>query len=410
MAFILLTPHLSLAHLDINASVGVNEKYTDNLFLSSTDREYDFITTISPSISLSYAPNKILDLSLDYGLNFRYYSRHSELDDTSIGESQTIRFQNKYNPWSRLFLDISDVYERVPIDNRKKVAFENVFVDMTDRNIFSVSPYMKLPLTSTVSSTIGYEFTDVWYRAEETVDYDSHLAFFNLSKQFPFGFSTHLNYSSYAYRPKSTDSRYDRHQGSVGASYRVIKGVTVSGEVGKAKYDYKTREDEIHDFWNVGLSADRKIKLTGHISLTAGYGTSFSDPNTKGEVAKSERIDLGLLYETSGELEFNIKPYYITDGFITTDREDEIIGVTINFSKPLTRKVTPTIRSLWERHELLDENERRNNYSVSAGLDYRAGKRITTSVGYAYNYRNSNVDTNDFYNNVAWIQATLALI
>ena len=111
-----------------------------------------------------------------------------------------------------------------------------------------------------------------------------------------------------------------------------------------------------------------------------------------------------------------VNPYYITDGFITTDREDEIIGVDINISKPLTSKLTPTIRGLWERHELLDiqvpgesYNERRNNYSVSAGLDYRAGKRITTSFGYAYNYRNSNVDTNDFYNNVAWIQATLAI-
>ena len=202
----------------------------------------------------------------------------------------------------------------------------------------------------------------------------------------------------------------------MGASYRVIKGVTVSGEVGKAKYDYKTREDEIHDFWNVGLSADRKIKLTGHISLTAGYGTFFSDPNTAGEVAISERINLGLTYKTSGGFELAINPYYITDGFILTDREDEILGIDVNISKPLTSKLTPTIRGLWERHELLDiqvpgasYNERRNNYSVSAGLDYRVGKRITTSVGYAYNYRNSNVDTNDFYNNVAWIQATLAI-
>jgi hypothetical protein len=396
--------------------VEVNEKYTDNLFLSSTDREYDFITTISPSISLSYAPNKTLDLNLDYGLNFRYYSQHSDLDDTSIGESQTIRFSTNYRPLSRLFLDISDVYQRVPIDNRGEVAFENVYMNMTAQNIFSVSPYIEFPLSQTVSSTIGYTFADIWYRVDEAVDYNSHLGFFRISKQFPFGFSTQLNYSSYAYRPKKNNPLYDRHQGSVGAGYQIIKDITISGEVGKAKYDYKTREDEIYDFWNVGLSTDHGIKLTGHISITAGYSTSFSDSNAQGDVAKSKRIDLGLLYETNGELEFNIKPYYITDEFITTDREDEIIGVAIDFSKPMTRKITATIRGLWERHELLDiqvpeesYNERRNNYSVSAGLDYRAGKRITTSFGYAYNYRNSNDDTYDFYNNVAWIQATLAL-
>ena len=74
-------------------------------------------------------------------------------------------------------------------------------------------------------------------------------------------------------------------------------------------------------------------------------------------MAKSEGINLGLTYKTSGEFEFAVNPYYITDGFITTDREDEIIGVDINISKPLTSKLTPTIRGLWERHELLDTKD-----------------------------------------------------
>ena len=65
--FLLLTfVSSATAKLDVNTSVGLREEYNDNIFLTKTNREDDFITSISPNIRLNYALS-YLDLSLDYG-------------------------------------------------------------------------------------------------------------------------------------------------------------------------------------------------------------------------------------------------------------------------------------------------------------------------------------------------------
>jgi hypothetical protein len=398
-------------NLSINSSIQLQEKYTDNLFLTKTNREHDYITTISPSIGVKYKPNGTLDLNFNYGINFRFYTRHSELNDTSIGETQNIRFHTTLKPLNRVVIDISDIYEKVPVDERRPVAFENFVVNMTDSNRFNVSPYIEIPLTKTISSRFGYSYNNVWFKNDEANDYYSHSAFSKITKRFPQGISTYLNYRYYAYRPYDPDAEYDKHLGSVGADLdlQAVRGLTVYAEAGISRFDYSYQDDETFDFWNVGIKADRKIQVTGNISLRAGYGTSFHDSNTEG-VAKREKVDLSLMYETDGQFKLTINPYYVTDEFLTTEREDKIIGVAINCSKPLTRKITPSIRGLWERHELLPEDETRNRYSVHVSFDYRLSKRITTGVGYIFNTRTSSIEENEYHNNIVLVNAKMTLL
>lgn len=394
---ILITAGYSSAKLDISADVGLREEYNDNISLTRTNRKDDFITRVSPSVALNYS-QRTLDLSLDYGLNFKFYNRYSDLNETDISDTQTARLQSQFRPFSRVFIDISDIYERVPVDIRRQVAFENVFVNLTDKNVFSISPYVEYPLSPTLVSRFGYRFTDVWYKAENGDDADSHLAFLSLEKRLSSSLTTALKYDYLVQKLQKTED-YDRHQGAVAVTYQVNPDLVFQGEVGEAFFDYPVTDNKTLTFWDA--STEYKLREVGDTTIGAGYSSSFYDSVTTG-VYKTRRLDLRL--KTERYLQITINPYYSVDKYLKTDRRDKITGITIDLSKSFLGEIITSLRGLWERQKFLPENEKVNRYSIGGNLDYRLGRRLTTGVGYIYNTKNSDIDTEDFHNNVIWLQ------
>jgi hypothetical protein len=398
VVLLLIIADYSAAELDITPGVGLREEYHDNIFLTRTDHKSDFITKIFPSIALKYSLRP-LDLSLDYRLDFKFYSRYNNLNETSLGDTQTLRFQSQLRPVSRVFIDVSDVYERVPIDIRRQVAFENMFVNLTDKNIFSISPYVEYPLSPTLLSRFGYRFTDVWYKAEEGNDADSHLAFLSFEKRLSPNLTTALKYDYMVYKTQRTND-YDRHQGSVAITYQKGSDLTFKGEVGEAYFDYSVTDNRTGGFWNV--SADYALRAIGGVTLGTGYSSSFYDSVTTG-VYKTKRLDLRVKIERYLKLSAN--PYYSIDKYLEMDRKDKVTGVTINLSKQLSQKMAFSIRGLWERQKFLPEGKKVNRYSAAGSLDYKLSPRLTASIGYTHNNKNSNIDTDDFHSNVVWLQS-----
>lgn len=400
IAFLISTATPALAKLTISPSISLREEYNDNIFLTRTDREYDLITEIMPALSLTYSISH-LDLNLDYGLNFKFYSRHSELNETGISETQTLKFQNQIRPLKSFFIDISDVYQRVPIDIRRPVALENIFVNMTDSNTFTISPYIEYPLTSTLSTRLGYSYSNVWYKDEEGNDSDSHSAFLSFNKQFSSRINATLKYDYLAYRPEKTDD-YDRHQGSVGVTYQVTPNFQINGEIGEAKFDYKTAKDTTTTFWNIGT--DYVFRITEGTSLGVNYGSSFHDSVTSGAY-KSQRLD--LRFKTGQRLKISVNPYYSIDKYIETNRKDKVTGIAVDISRALTGRINASLNGLCERQRFLPGDEEVHRYNFGSSLDYQLSPRIITSLGYTHNNTNSNIDTNDFHNNAVWLQARI---
>lgn len=434
MVFLFLSVVPSFAKVDLTAGVSLRESFNDNIFLTRTDREHDFITTFSPAISLKYTPMRYLDLSLDYGLNFRLYSRHNELNDTSMDETQAIKFKTQIKPLNNLFIDISDIYQRVPIDVRRQVALDNVFVNMTDSNIFSLSPYIQVPLTSGITATVGYGYTNNWYKEGEAIDSESHSAFVTLNKQFPSRLNLGLKYDYFVYRPDMPGD-YNRHQGSVSAQYQATQDLIVWGEIGHSYLDFKYSPNMDEGFWNVGT--EYKMAVLGGTSIRAAYSVALSEglisqslpamgyvvfkvndtlyfypvvfekTSTTIGATRIKRLDVNI---TSGKnLKVGVNPYYLVEDEITTSRKDKALGVNVNISKTLTQKLDASLNGIWERQRFLPEDEKARRYSISGILDYKFGKRITAGIGYTFNSKNSNVDANDFHSNIIWVQSSFAL-
>ncbi|NOZ68282.1 MAG: TIGR03016 family PEP-CTERM system-associated outer membrane protein [Deferribacteres bacterium] len=414
-AILMLTSSISFAETTVTPELTVKEEYNDNIFLDSYGEEEDFITIVSPGIVLEYAPAASLKLALDYRLDYRFHSRHSELDRTAIKDTQEVRFNARAGPFRRFFIDVSDNYRRVPVDIRRPFAEGNVSENMTATNVFEISPHGEYPLTPTLLSRFGYTYTSTWYDAEEGNDSDSHTAFASLNKRFPFRLNVSVNYRFLAHRPELT-GRYDSHRGSVAADYRVGPHWTVRGEAGKTYIDFSGASDEETDFWSAG--SEYRLDILGGSVLSAAYSNSLLQPGSEslqsgGGIESSitrgaterQRADLSL---SAGEpFEMTVNPYYIKDRELKSGMEDRIRGIAVDIKKSLSTAISAAVHGLWEKQRFLPEDDNVYRYSLRGGFDYKPGRNITAGIEYIYNYRDSDTGTGDFHNNIVRVQAKL---
>ncbi|MBI5055402.1 MAG: TIGR03016 family PEP-CTERM system-associated outer membrane protein [Nitrospirae bacterium] len=421
----------SFAGVSIAPSVKLKEVYNDNLFLSKSGKEEDFITDISPGIMLTYNPNRAVDISLDYSLSLRFYRNHSELNDTSIRDTQHVDLKSLVQPFDHFFINLTDFYDRVPIDVRRSFVTENAFRNMTDSNIFTISPYIDYPLSPSLLSRIGYRYSNIWYKAEEGDNSNSHSAFIAITKIFPSKTFVTLNYDYLAYRPQVADD-YDRHQGSIAIKQQITHDFHIWGEVGKAFLDFSRASTEKASFWDIG--ADYYFNVLGGAYLGGSYTNSLSeanattaDPNlkqidfetlqfsqiplyttpNKDSITKSvtKRNQFDLFIKAGKKLKVVIHPYYSVDKELHSDNEDKITGATVDIDGKIVNKISWTLSGLWEKQKFLPDDERVRLYSAGYSLNYSLSQKVTASIGYGYNYRNSNIETNGFNNNIVWLEA-----
>jgi uncharacterized protein (PEP-CTERM system associated) len=77
--FAILSPGLVQAKWSLIPRLYVEHQYDDNIFLTETNEQHDFITTVSPGVNLQYqTPTEKIDL--DYEFQRSFYSDFSELD------------------------------------------------------------------------------------------------------------------------------------------------------------------------------------------------------------------------------------------------------------------------------------------------------------------------------------------
>jgi uncharacterized protein (PEP-CTERM system associated) len=355
-------------------------------------------------------------------------------------------------PLKYVFLDVADIYRRVPIDNRANSVADNFVTNMTETNMFRVSPYIEYPLSPSLKTRFGYRYTNVWYRVDEGNNSETHSGFVSLKKQFRFGLSTSLNYSYIAYRPQETTDDYDSNKVSVRANYQTARDFNIWGQVGRAEMDFANLPDEDVTFWDVGTNYT--FRFSRSTSLGAAYSQSFSEAEltvdmvtqrgtyyripgqqiaefydvpeelqedvpdvifcpdchlttektsiTTG-VTESKRFD--LFFKTGTLLRLFVNPYYLIEEEIQTEREDKTKGVFVALSRPIGKVISVTLSGMYANQEFEPDGEDSDLYNIGLDLGYQVSEKIIASAAYRYNKKDSNFDFKDYYNNIAWIQA-----
>ncbi len=456
------------AELKLTPSLIVREEYNDNIDLTNDNRRDDFITTVAPSLNALIDTN-LLKLSLDYGLYFKLFAKHSDENETSLAKTQRVRFDTTYNPIRDiLFLKVSDVYARVPIDERRQVAAGNDFVNTTDSNILTVNPYIVFPLTSSINFTAGYTYKNTWYDDPEGETAQDHSATGRLTKTFGERLSIYGEYAYRAHRPKdekhdvNTYSRtadeftytstgiipthyalpvlvstqengwdgYDTHSGTIGTVLQLTPKLTLTGSVGKIFYKYKSGKEtiQIEYLGDSGFTPDQEYvvekrpddadsliwnvmanyTLSERFSLGAYYSQDFYDSVNEGAV---KRETTGGSIKYSHAIEATLAGFYTNSDYETEDREDKSAGGTLSAKVPLGSSLAANVGGSYTHYkfspdEIITITEKVNRYTAQASLDYTL-RILTMGLGYTWNYNDSNVDVNNYRNNIIWLQARL---
>jgi len=448
------------AEFKLTPSLIVREEYNDNIDLSSENRRDDFITTIIPSLTGTIDTN-LLKLSLDYGLYFKLFAKHSDKDDTSLARTQRLRLESTFNPIRDiLFLRMSDVYSRVPIDDRRQVAVGNDFVNTTDSNTFIANPYLVYPLTSSISFNAGYTYKNVWYKDPLGEDAQDHTLTGRLTKAFGERLSIYGEYSYRTHRPKEnirynniyfvevdfTDkvisitlepqkstgwNGYDTHTGTVGAVLQITPKLTLNGSVGKVFYRYKPgtesnliRTSDVSgaildesvvvgerrpaDIDSLIWNAQANYLLSDRLSLGANYSQDFTDSVNKGTV---KRKTVGASVNYNHTIETALRGFYTTSNYETEVRKDTSTGAILTARIPLGASLAANLLGSYTHYKFSPDiitpvTEKVNRYSAQAGLDYTL-RLLTLGLGYTWNFNDSNVDASNYRNNIVWLQGKL---
>jgi hypothetical protein len=404
--FFMLLSDIAYATYTFTPSILVEEEYNDNIALTKDNTEEDFITRVSPSVSMTYLPNKMLDLSLDYGLRLYFYSKHSEHNQTSLKDAQRADFKALIKPSSHFFIDITDTYQRVPIDVIRRIAPENVITNMTSRNIFQISPTITVPITSTISTTAGYTFSSFIFSDDSAIDYEMHSAYLSVSKNFTTNLTGAVRYDYSTYRPDSADAlnaadKYDLNQGSISIVYQATPLLDFSGEFGEVFYDFKNKDNSDDVFWKV--KTNYNFGPTKVMSMSAGYSSSFSNSVTSG-LSESRLVDVN--FNKGGEaLNYAISPFYRVDKFSNINREDRIAGINVDVARPISQSITVGFNGVFEKQKFLPEGKKVRFGSLSGTVRYQLTAKLISNLGYRYSQRVSEQE-DDFKNNSVWIGAT----
>ena len=436
----------SLAEFKLTPSIGVREEYNDNIFLAPTNKKDDFITSISPSINLSYTAS-IVALSLDVGPNFRFYAKNPDQDQTNVLDTQTAKLDTTLSPYKDIFfIKVFDQYQRVPVDVTKQVAPGNYLVNLTDSNSLLISPYVEYPLSGSTKVKVGYKYANTWFKSGDSSEDQDGFA--GISADLASNISAAINYDYLVHRlwggqtfPLSDN--YDQQTVSLPVVYKAGEKLSFNGSIGETWFKYKNGSSANNPsiIWNAGAT----YQLSSFISLSGGYSESYLYPGQVAPIMGSPNVlsvttalsaptplsagyngavDFGTCKaETaqgtisySGKIPFSVTVNKTTDTYIAVARKDQLSGITLSSSTPIAPKLTGSVTgsytylksNIGNESVSNSQNEKANRYSAGVSLAYEM--RITTlTLGYTFNHNNSTIFTNEYTNNIVYVQAKFSI-
>lgn len=392
-------------------------EYNDNIYLSSDNEEDDIITTVSPNIAMEWETPR-LDVSLFASVTMEKYLNNTDEDRLGAGESTQAATLRALARLYRevFFLQVTDTYSRVPIDEGGRGGEGNRNINLTDSNTFSVNPFLNLPIMKDTYLRLGYTYTNLWYEEEEADDAESHLYSASLSRTLSPRVSASLSGTHQQYRPKDADEPvctwfgcvtepggtydYDKDTISFGLSYQATDRLSLNGSYGHTWFDYDVISDTDSDVW----SASADYEISSNYTVGTSYSQSYTVSVDEGP-RESDSLSAYIEYYKRYTVNFSISTS--NNDYVEIDREEDTYGAVLSGELPFDDKtgITGLLRySNFDRSGRDAEEFDRYGLRVSYYYDIRLGR---LSTGYIYNRTESDADNGDYDNNIIFLSASL---
>jgi hypothetical protein len=364
-----LSPSSVWAAFASQFSLSVGEQYNDNIFFAK-QKEHDFITIITPTLHLYYAPTGQAEptLNLNISPSGQIYARHSELNE--FGDNASVNGGYTYHYSPRLTFNLTDTFQR-----------------QGQTRTPGVSDPFQVPLTPTTGPPglpgPGQNLNDFISRGDQ------------LNNNFAFQ-------GNFLYRPDlsvsggytNTYTKFIDQGGSDLFQTFSIRGIYnwkqehnlhAGYSVSIAKSRSSNDDGVIHNFdFGDDYFSNYNIQLTPTLSLSASTGLSINTSGSGPTVANNSTLTITKLWETAsitGGLRKGLTPSFGVSGVSDTT------SLFTNFSIQLAERLTGSAGADYSFYDTEDVNFK--TFEASAGLQYVFTTWLSSNLFYTYRSINS---------------------
>ncbi|MDA8413290.1 MAG: TIGR03016 family PEP-CTERM system-associated outer membrane protein [Desulfobacteraceae bacterium] len=355
----------------LKPSLAISEEYTDNVFESVQNKRPEYITRVQPGLSYIYkAP--LWDWDLGYVFDYRNYARGSHSDE--ITHTGNVKGLLKLVD-ERLNLDLMDSYQRVSLNIARDATQESLFLNQTDQNIATISPYLLWHPGEKTTLKTGYRFIDTRYWGEG-IEKQEHVAFANLNHELTSKFSMQADYAFS--KTRTTSVNFDRHDLSGGFRYNYADKSFLFGSLGNSWQIFSSGNNVSNLFWSAGITHDLSIFV-----LTLETRVQFAeDPlsNSTKETSYSGKLDRELKRGAIG-LFSSYTEYVITQ---TGAQDWNRLAFGASGRYEVLPKLTANLEATAERFSQKTAADYPYRFTGTGGLNYAFNHDITLGLTYIY--------------------------
>ena len=284
----LLGPAAQRGRLTLTPSLGIVEEYNDNIFLTNENRVWDFITTFSPTIILSFNQPSF-QLNAGYSFSAVVYARETSL--TNALDSQNFIASGAYQVSPTVTLTAAESFVLSNYTNltsaTSTTAAQGGFSTGRQKswnNTFTPGMSWQMSPRNTLSLSVTYSalrFED----AGAGIDSDTYQFQSTLTHAFTPRFSGNVGYG-FTYLDDQVGADSTNHTPTVGFTYRLTPTLTGSvtggatfSEVGGETFVTPSGSLSLAQIWQFGSAS---VQYSRYIAVAGGFGGTTDTQTASG--------------------------------------------------------------------------------------------------------------------------------
>jgi len=394
-------------------TISVGTEYTDNLFLEDTNKDHDYITTISPSFKAEILGKKA-GANIYYMPSYAMYDEYDEFDHwrhrarlsgwADLSKNTRINV-NDYFLYTEDPLSIADIAPvRVedpdePIDNTLRKTRKTYYTNSARVNLSHQFGEFD-------SFNIGYRHYFIENDLSDYEDKQTHNPYMDLTYWFTHNWGVNIG-GSYTKADYDDEDDYDFILANARVVRRFSRQLNGFVQFGYATLDYDgNREDA--DGYDLRAGVDYKISQDTYMSLSAGYAwldrdTSDDESAPSLGITVKKTLKKGVIYVTgSGGYK---EP---TAGAQTLGiREFYEVGTSATYQ--LTRLFSGRAFASYRYDDYLEYTPEREDKTTKAGLglDWQILRWMSLGLDYSFRTVDSDRDLEEYDENSVFFSISL---
>lgn len=323
--------------ITLSPSLTLSEEYDDNVLLSPTDRQSDFVTSVSPGLRLTITEYP-WTVTAAASLRGVYYARRSDLNSSTDNRQGSLTIE--FLPTPRFRASLTDTLVR-SLDPGEVDPATGITVGRFPSTRNTVTPAVSYQLTPLTHLRLHYSFSVLRSDSPLAEESDTHEAGLALQREFTPRTTGTFRYTFSRFEVEGTPAR-DAHLPRVGLAYALSPTIRLSADAGPLLLERADGSTEI----TVGGSVQYAQEFEhGRLSLT--YDRSAGVTGALGEVATSQSLTVTVSLSATRDL---------TLGLESGVRASEAEGAAVDFRV----------------------------YTAGIRLDYRILRWLSVNAGYGY--------------------------